>query len=135
MIYIAYADNDSLLAWGAFINTMTSNGLSDIILTAVVLTIFVFGFIFGLFEIGRLPGITLLGVIGGLAVGIRVVLMREDLLVPIFIVDWVLVALFGFIGLVLVIFKQRAGIVSFSSSSSSVVLTDVYSRLSALLLP
>ena len=117
MIHITYADNDSLLAWGAFINTMTSNGLSDIILTAVVLAIFVFGFIFGLFEIGRLPGITLLGIIGGLAVGIRVILMKEDLLVPIFIVDWVLVALFGVIGLVLVIFKQRVGIVSFSSNS------------------
>jgi hypothetical protein len=98
------------------INTVNSTGISDIILTAVILVIFVFGFILGLFEIGRLSGIALLGIIGGLAFGIRIILLRDNLLVPLFFVNWLVIAAFGAIGGLLIIFKQRVGITLGSAS-------------------
>jgi hypothetical protein len=100
----------AVCAWAALINTVNSTGISDIILTAVILVIFVFGFILGLFEIGRLSGIALLGIIGGLAFGIRIILLRDNLLVPLFFVNWLVIAAFGAIGGLLIIFKQRVGI-------------------------
>jgi hypothetical protein len=100
---------------------MNSNGLSDIILTASVMAVFTFGFIFGVFEIGRVSGITLLGMLGGTAIGIRVILMKEELLIPIFFLNWLVIGVFGVIGGLLIVFKQRVGIVSFSSQNSSAV--------------
>jgi hypothetical protein len=91
---------------------MDGVGISDIILTAIILANFAFGFIFGVFEIGRLAGITLLGIIGGLAFGVRIILLKDNLLIPLFLANWLTIGAFGAFGGMLILFKQRAGIVS-----------------------
>lgn len=60
-------------------------------------------------------GLLQLGIQGGLAIGIRIVLLRNLLLVPepaAFFVNWLLIAFCGLASAVLVIWKQRAGLVS-----------------------
>jgi len=78
------------------------------------------GFILGLFEFGRLGGIALLGITGGLALGIRIMLMKEDLLLDagsLFAIDWIIIAFLGAAGGLSMIWWQRAGIVSFATLS------------------
>jgi hypothetical protein len=90
-------------------------GLSDILITVVVLSFFVLGFILGVFEVGRLAGVTLLGITSGLAVGIRVILLKQQLLLAgetLFFVNWLIIAFFGLLNGMVMIWKQRVGIVS-----------------------
>jgi tryptophan-rich sensory protein len=103
------------VAWSVFVNTLDNVGISDITLTALVLVLFCLGFLFGLLEVGRMAGLLQLGIQGGLAIGIRIVLLRSLLLVPeptAFFVNWLLIAFCGLGSAVLVIWKQRAGLVS-----------------------
>jgi hypothetical protein len=96
------------------VNTLDNIGISDIILTVLVLVLFALGFLFGLLEVGRIAGVLQLGIQGGLAIGIRIVLLRSLLLVPestAFFVNWLLIALCGLVCAILVIWKQRAGLV------------------------
>jgi len=88
-------------------------GISDITLTALVLVLFCLGFLFGLLEVGRMVGLLQLGIQGGLAIGIRIVLLRSLLLVPdpaAFFINWLLIAFCGLASAVLVVWKQRAGL-------------------------
>jgi hypothetical protein len=98
--------------WTAFINALGANGLSDLWLMILPMGAFVCGFILGLFEFGRIAGIAVLGVLGGVAIGVRVVLFRPNLLVwsP-FWANWVISGVMGAVTFVLVIAKQRAAIV------------------------
>lgn len=62
----------------------------------------------------RMAGILQLGIQGGLTIGIRIVLLRNLLLIPnakVFFVNWLLVAFCGFVCAILVIWKQRVGLV------------------------
>ncbi|KAG6834001.1 hypothetical protein H0H93_012660, partial [Arthromyces matolae] len=93
----------AVCSWAALINTLNSTGLPDAVLTAIVLSFFVVGFVFGLFDIGHGAGITLIGILGGLSFGVRVVLLRPGLLVNgtekgEYGINWVVVALFGVLG-------------------------------------
>lgn len=115
------------IAWAAFINTVSSNGLPDIVLTIITLAFFSFGFILGLFEIGRIGGIILLGITGGLAFGIRIVLLRDGLLFQgnmgvgddtvldgspgLFSANWAIIAVLGAVGGLTLIWWQRINIV------------------------
>jgi hypothetical protein len=77
---------------------------------------FFFGFILGLFEFARLAGLVTLGISGGLAFGIRMILLKEGLLLSgtsLFAINWVLIALFGVLGVIFIAFPtvQRGGIV------------------------
>src|SRR6267154_729959 len=99
-------------AWSVFVNTLDNVGISDITLTVLVLSLFVFGLLFGLLEVGHMAGIFQLGIQGGLAIGIRIVLLRSRLLVPeptALWVNWLLIAFCGLACAVLVIWKQRVG--------------------------
>ena len=71
------------------------------------------GFVIGLFDFGRIAGIACLGVVGGLALGMRIVIFKDALLVPQYFVNWLIVVAFGLCGLLLVLWSQRIGIVSF----------------------
>lgn len=92
-------------------NTVSAEGLSDIVLAVIAVGGFVFGFAFGMLDFGRWAGIILIGVLGGFSVGVRIVLLRPGLLVPVYLVNWLIVALFMTIGLASVLFKQHIGIV------------------------
>jgi hypothetical protein len=92
-------------------------GIQDMLLSLIVVAFFALGFILGLFEIGRLAGLALLGVTGGLAFGIRIMLLKSDLLIPVYFVNWLLIALFGAVGGLLIVYRQRVAIVSSTSIS------------------
>ena len=102
----------SFLVWAAFVNTVSSDGLSDIVLTAIAIAAFVIGFLVGVLKFGRWAGVLLLGVLGGFSIGIRVVLLRPGLLVPDYRLNWLVLAVFFVIGLFLVLLWQHFGIVS-----------------------
>lgn len=72
---------------------------------------FVLAFIVGLFNLGRLAGIAFLALSGGFSVGVRIVLFRDGLLVPSFFVNWMIPLVFGLAYFVLVVSRQRIGIV------------------------
>ncbi|KAG6816596.1 hypothetical protein H0H87_004822 [Tephrocybe sp. NHM501043] len=107
----------AVCSWAALNNSVNNNGVPDAVLTAIIVGFFVLGFILGLFEIGRVAGIGLLGITGGLAFGIRADLLKEGLLISdlkIYFVNWVVVAVFGVLGGSMMVSQktQRAGIVS-----------------------
>lgn len=79
------------------------------------------GFLIGLLEFARIAGIVALGAVGGLAVGVRVVLFGDNLLVGTYFVNWFIVGICGVVGVGLV-FLRRFGIVRFSPRLKSSVL-------------
>jgi len=77
---------------------------------------FFLGVVLGLFEFARLAGLATLGISGGLAFGIRMMLLKQGLLfsgTSQFAINWVLIALFGILGGVLIAWSRvhRGGIV------------------------
>ncbi|KAH7907346.1 hypothetical protein BJ138DRAFT_1160371 [Hygrophoropsis aurantiaca] len=103
----------ALCSWAVIVNKLDAIGISDIALTIFVLALSFLGFTVGLLQLGRLAGILVLGVLGGLSFTIRIVLLRKGLLVngdATFFVNWLLIGVSGLAGAILVIFRQRAGI-------------------------
>ncbi|KAG0708692.1 hypothetical protein DFH29DRAFT_891610 [Suillus ampliporus] len=112
----------AVTSWSVFVNTLDNVGVSDITLTVLVLALFCLAFLFGLLEVGRMAGVLQLGMQGGFAIGIRIVLLRSLLLVPdptAFFVNWLLIGFCGLTSAVLVIWKQRAGLLLGSASVGS----------------
>lgn len=63
----------------------------------------------------RVGGVALLGVIGGLAFGLRIVIVKDGLLVSsreFYFVNWIIVLVFAAVGGAGVMIRQRIGIVS-----------------------
>ncbi|EGO00767.1 hypothetical protein SERLA73DRAFT_178693 [Serpula lacrymans var. lacrymans S7.3] len=109
----------AVCSWAAFTNTMSGGGISDLVLTILVLVLFGFGFALGLLEAGRIAGLLLLGILGGLALGIRIILLRPGLLITgtrLYVLNWLLIALVGLLGISLILLRQRAGITLGSAS-------------------
>ncbi|KAJ7610885.1 hypothetical protein FB45DRAFT_844305 [Roridomyces roridus] len=103
----------SVCTWAAFINSVDSSGVSDLPLTAIIIVFFCCGFALGIFEIARLGGITAIGIAGGLAFGIRIVLLRAGLIISsteLYALNWGIVALCGVIGGLSLIWFQRYGL-------------------------
>jgi hypothetical protein len=113
--YLVAELTSSELAWAAFINTVSSQGVPDIALDGIVWGFFALGFVVGLFEFSRIAGIACLGAVGGVALGLRIVLFKNGLIIHIFFVNWIVVIACGVCGLLLMIWVQRIGIVSFNS--------------------
>jgi hypothetical protein len=96
------------------------------------------GFVIGLFEFSRIAGIACLGVVGGLAIGMRIVLFKNGLIIHQFFVNWIIIAVCGVCGLVVMLWSQRIGIVShyfslfcktYMNSTASVTdLMDLFCR-------
>jgi len=113
----------SVAAWASFINTVNNTGIPDIVLAAIIFGLFFFGCLLGLFEVGRIAGIFTMGLVGGMAFGIRVVLLKSDLLVPVYFVNWVIVAAFGIAGGSVVIWKQRVGLTIGTASAGTFLVS------------
>ncbi|KIJ66036.1 hypothetical protein HYDPIDRAFT_27237 [Hydnomerulius pinastri MD-312] len=112
----------ALASWAVFVNTLDNVGISDIALTIFVLSLFGLGFLLGLLEMARVAGILILGILGGLALGIRIVLLRPGLLVPnptAFFVNWLLIGICGLACSILVIWKQKIGLLNGCASTGS----------------
>lgn len=104
------------IAWAALINTVDAPGIPDFLLTLVVLGFFFLGFVIGVFNFARLGGIVLLSICGGLAFGIRIILVKDGLLLSdgsLFAVNWAIIAVCGAAGGLVLVWAQRAGIVRF----------------------
>ncbi|KAF9463602.1 hypothetical protein BDZ94DRAFT_1192729 [Collybia nuda] len=117
----------AVCSWAAFINSVNEVGVPDTILTAIVLAFFFLGFIIGLFEFGRMGGLVTLGITGGIAVGIRIMTFKENLLISGdsgFAVNWAIIAFLGILGGLAIAWPktQRAGIL-FASASVGTFLT------------
>ncbi|KAJ6497492.1 hypothetical protein C8R45DRAFT_128561 [Mycena sanguinolenta] len=100
----------AVCSWAAIINTVNGSGVADLFLTAIVIVFFFCGFALGVFEIARLGGITAIGLTGGFAFGIRIVLLRAGLLLPFtefYALNWVIVAICGGAGGLALIWFQR----------------------------
>lgn len=119
----------TVCSWAAFINTVNIPGISDLLLTAIVMAFFFLGFILGLFEFARSAGLTTLGISGGLAFGIRMILLKEGLLLSgtsLFAVNWVLISLFGvFGGISTALPKVQRGGILFGSASVGTFLISL----------
>ncbi|KAH7883243.1 hypothetical protein F5I97DRAFT_1930809 [Phlebopus sp. FC_14] len=112
----------ALTSWAVIVNNLNNAGIPDIAITISVLALFASGFLLGLFEIARLASILILGILGGLALGIRIVLLRSGLLISdqsIFFVNWLLIGIFGLACGILVVWKQRIGLLNGCASCGS----------------
>ncbi|KAJ7072826.1 hypothetical protein C8F01DRAFT_1243852 [Mycena amicta] len=122
---IAIGISSTVLTFAAIINSVDQTGLADIFLTAILLVIFFVGFAIGVFEFARLGGITAVGLAGGIAFGIRIVLLREGLLVSssqLYPLNWAIVGVFGALGGLSLVWFQRYGLL-FGCSSIGTFLT------------
>ena len=101
-------------AWAVIVNTLDDVGVSDVTLTGCILVLFALGFGFGLLEMTRVIAILVLGILGGLAIGVRIILLRSGLLVSdpdAFFANWLIIGVCGIAGSILVVRNQRYGIV------------------------
>jgi hypothetical protein len=122
----------AVCAWAAVINSVSgSAGIPDLcvllsiscdavlirrpsFLTAIIIVFFGLGFALGVFEIARLGGITMVAMTGGIAFGIRIVLLRPGLLISstqFYAINWVIVAVCGGAAGLSLIWFQRYGLV------------------------
>jgi len=102
--------------WAAFVNTVGAPGISDIVLTCIIIGAFVVGFIVGVLNLGLKAGVMLLGVSGGFSIGVRIVLFRSGLLIPDYAANWVFPGILAAVGFVLAVARQRAAILIGSAS-------------------
>lgn len=75
--------------------------------------LFLVGFVAGVLTIDYGVGAGALGIVGGLSIGIRIMLLKPDLLISTFFVNWILIALCGIPGIIVTIWRVRWGVVSF----------------------
>lgn len=100
-----------VVVWVAIVNVMSAEGLSDLVLTLITLGFFVLGSLGGLLKFGRLAGLTALSILGGMSVGMRLVLMREGLLLRPTGLNWIVVVVCAVAGFAVTLLRQRIGIV------------------------
>ncbi|KAJ7503130.1 hypothetical protein B0H11DRAFT_619582 [Mycena galericulata] len=115
----------AVCTWAAVISSVNATGVGDLLLTAIIIVFFACGFALGVFEIARLGGITMIGLTGGIAFGIRIVLLRAGLLISstqLYAVNWVIVVIFGGAGGLSLIWFQRYGLL-FGCASIGTFLT------------
>lgn len=99
------------LAWAAFVNSMSASGVPDIAILLTTFIVFIIGVVIGIVTIDYGLGVVFLGVVGGLSFGIRLVLLRDGLLIPICFLNWMFIAFFGLAGGFTVVYRERIGVV------------------------
>ncbi|KAF8554922.1 hypothetical protein OG21DRAFT_1392319, partial [Imleria badia] len=112
----------ALASWSVIVNTLDNVGVTDVFLTICILALFVMGFALGLLQLSRVLAVLVLSVLGGLAIGVRIVLLRSGLLVSdpdAFFVNWLIIGVCGIAGSILVVWKQRYGILNGCASTGS----------------
>lgn len=102
-----------LEVWASFVNTLNSTDLasstrtSDLILTLLVMGAFLLGFGVGVLQLAVHVGIACTGAAAGLATGSIIVIIKPGLLIPVYTVNWVIIALLMAAGLLGIVFQQR----------------------------
>lgn len=90
------------------------------------------GFVVGLFEFSRIGGIACLGIVGGLAIGMRIVVFKSGLLIPLFFVNWLIVTACGVCSLLLMLWNQRITIVSGHRLPCLICISPMYSAIDVM---
>ena len=90
---------------------MSARSVTGIILTLITMTFFALGSLGGLFKFCRLAGLTALSILGGMSVGMRVVLLREGLLLRPTALNWIIIAVFAVAGFAVTLFRLKIGVV------------------------
>ncbi|KAN0081338.1 hypothetical protein V8E55_008962, partial [Tylopilus felleus] len=112
----------ALASWAVIVNTLDDVGISDVILTVCIFVLFVLGFALGSLEMSRALAVLALGILGGLAIGIRIILLRSGLLISdpnVFFANWLIIGACGIAGSILVLWKQSYGILNGCASTGS----------------
>ncbi|KAF5322114.1 hypothetical protein D9619_001577 [Psilocybe cf. subviscida] len=115
----------ALVGWAALINSLSPYPISDAVIAIIILCFFAVPFVLGCSSIGRIPGIACIGIIGGFALGMRIVILRPNLLVQGNLgSNWAIISIVGLAGLVPVLFhqSQRWGLLFGCSSIGSFLL-------------
>jgi len=89
---------------------MNAAGMSDLVLTLIALSFLVLGSFGGLFESSGLAGLTALSILGGMSVGMRIVLLREGLLLHTISLNWIIIIVLAVVGFVVTLFRRQIGI-------------------------
>ncbi|EIN06601.1 hypothetical protein PUNSTDRAFT_54017 [Punctularia strigosozonata HHB-11173 SS5] len=109
-------------SWAAVVNTIAANGVADLTLTLIVFAFFAVLFSLGLLSRFRAASLAVLAIVGGLSLGVRIALLRPGLLVPIYAVNWAIIALLGAVGGLLMIFKHRVSVVLSSAATGTFLI-------------
>ncbi|KAI0067587.1 hypothetical protein BV25DRAFT_835860 [Artomyces pyxidatus] len=110
-------------SWAAFINSVSTPGIPDLTLTIIVFGFMLGGFLLGLFPFVRIYAITLLGLAGGFAIGVRLPILKENLLFTgTYSLNWIPATLLAVAGGIFVTLKQRAGILVGCASTGTFLL-------------
>ncbi|EEB89553.1 hypothetical protein MPER_12332 [Moniliophthora perniciosa FA553] len=116
-------------AWAALINSVNEVGVSDLLLTLSVVGFSFLGFIFGVFKFARMGGIVAMTVAGGVAFGVRIMLMKERLLISaddLYAANWGIISVCGVVaGLFLVRYQRPALLFGCSSVGTFLVFLSV----------
>ncbi|KAH8117129.1 hypothetical protein DFH11DRAFT_1505886, partial [Phellopilus nigrolimitatus] len=105
--------------WACIVNSVSGSGIPDVAVFGITAILFAIGFFVGFMVTDYGVGSATLGATGGLSLGIRIILFRAGLLVPSFIGNWLVCAVFGGVGLLSVVFRERGGVIIGSASAGS----------------
>ena len=95
----------------AVTNVISAEGATGIVLTLITLTFFALGSLGGLFKFCRLAGMIALSILGGMSIGMRVVLLREGLLLRPTALNWIIIAVPTAAGVAVTQFRLKIGVV------------------------
>ncbi|KAJ3999372.1 hypothetical protein F5050DRAFT_981898 [Lentinula boryana] len=111
-------------SWAAIINSVNEVGISDILLTLIVLAFGFLGLVIGFFEFARIVAMVILCLIGGLSFGMRITLLKTDLLFASLGLNWLIIVVLGVAGGLLLIWKNRIAML-IACASSGTFLTSL----------
>ncbi|KAG7091232.1 hypothetical protein E1B28_010283 [Marasmius oreades] len=102
----------AVAAWAALINSVNEIGIPDLILTLVVIAFSFLGFILGVFRFAYRGGIVGMTLAGGIAFGIRIILIQPNLLISadnLYALNWIIPVLCSVVaGLALIRWQRIA---------------------------
>ncbi|THH06275.1 hypothetical protein EW145_g4200 [Phellinidium pouzarii] len=108
--------------WASIVNTVSEFGISDIVIFALTVGLFAIAFVLGFAVHHYGLGGASLSAVGGVSFGIRVMLLKHNLLVPVFYVNWLISAAFGLAGIFILAWNERVGVIIGSSAAGSFLI-------------
>jgi len=110
-------------AWAAIINSVNQTGISDLLLTIIVLAFGFLGVVIGVFEFARISSMAALCISGGLAFGMRIALIKKNLLITPLALNWAVIVVFGVANGLFLIWHRRAAMLIACASTGTFLLS------------
>lgn len=115
--------------WASIVNTVSESGIADIVIFALTAGLFAIAFSLGFAVHHYGLGGASLSAVGGVSFGIRVMLFKDDLLVPIFYVNWLISAAFGLAGIIVLAWNERVGVVSYYKFLPRYIIGNIFTHV------